>query len=89
MTADVLKRALLVCAVLLLPVIASAQESISTGTLTDSTGGVLPGVTVVAINEAAGNRPNWTIETEESSANFGQRISGQYRTAQLCFRVTF
>jgi hypothetical protein len=35
------------------------------------------------------NRPNWTIDTVESSGTFGQRVSGQYRTAQAGFRVTF
>jgi hypothetical protein len=35
------------------------------------------------------NRPNWTIGTTESSANFGQRTSGQFRTAQVGFRMQF
>jgi hypothetical protein len=35
------------------------------------------------------NRPNWGITTQESSANFGQRTSGQYREMQLGFRLTF
>jgi hypothetical protein len=35
------------------------------------------------------NSPNWTIETVESSRQYGQRIAGQYRTAQLGFRVAF
>src|SRR4030095_10802474 len=32
-----------------------AQEATATGTITDSTGGVLPGVTVTAANEESGN----------------------------------
>ena len=32
-----------------------AQEATATGTITDSTGGVLPGVTVTATNEESGN----------------------------------
>jgi hypothetical protein len=32
-----------------------AQDAVLTGTVTDSTGGVLPGVTVTAVNEATGN----------------------------------
>ncbi|HKE87190.1 MAG TPA: carboxypeptidase regulatory-like domain-containing protein [Vicinamibacterales bacterium] len=35
------------------------------------------------------NRPNWGITTQESSANFGQRTSAQYREVQLGFRLTF
>ncbi len=35
------------------------------------------------------NSPNWVIATQESSPQFGQRISGQNRTAQLGFRLTF
>jgi hypothetical protein len=35
------------------------------------------------------NSPNWTITTQQSSAQFGQRTSGENRTAQLGFRLTF
>jgi hypothetical protein len=35
------------------------------------------------------NRPNWTIQNQESARNFGQRIGGQYRTMQLGVRVTY
>jgi hypothetical protein len=49
------KRALLVAAILALPVIGYAQEAVLSGTVTDSTGGVLPGVTVTAVHEATGN----------------------------------
>jgi len=45
----------LLCAVLALPAIASAQDAVLTGTITDSTGAVLPGVTVTTVNEATGN----------------------------------
>ena len=40
---------------LALPVMAFAQEATLTGTVTDSTGAVLPGVTVTAVNDATGN----------------------------------
>jgi hypothetical protein len=43
-------------AILALPVMAYAQEAVLTGTVTDSTGAVLPGVTVTAVHEATGNR---------------------------------
>src|ERR1035437_10495252 len=51
----VVRRFLLVCAILALPGIAYAQEAVLNGTVTDSTGGVLPGVTVTAVLEATGN----------------------------------
>ncbi len=50
-------RCLVAIGVLLaLPVMAHAQEAVFTGTVTDSTGAVLPGVTVTAVHEATGNR---------------------------------
>src|SRR5258706_8107369 len=48
-------RALIVTLLLLLPSVAFAQEATISGTVTDSTGGVLPGVTVTAVHEATGN----------------------------------
>ena len=35
------------------------------------------------------NRPNWGVKTQESSANYGLPASGQYRSGQLGFRLTF
>ena len=43
---------------LVLPVMAYAQEATLTGTVTDSTGAVLPGVTITAVNDATGNTFN-------------------------------
>jgi Carboxypeptidase regulatory-like domain/TonB dependent receptor len=51
----VVRRFLLVCAILALPGIGYAQEAVLNGTVTDSTGAVLPGVTVTAVLEATGN----------------------------------
>jgi hypothetical protein len=55
MTFDFPKRVLLVSLVLLVPVLVFAQEATFTGAVTDSTGGVLPGVTITAVHEASGN----------------------------------
>src|SRR6185503_1342879 len=49
------RRVLAIGVILLLPAAAFAQEAVLTGTVTDSTGAVLPGVTVTASNEATGN----------------------------------
>ena len=35
------------------------------------------------------NRPNWTITTQESSPQYLQRTSGENRTMQFGFRLTF
>ena len=51
------RRFLIVGAFLLMvPATGSAQEAILTGTVTDSTGAVLPGVTVTVLHDATGNR---------------------------------
>jgi Carboxypeptidase regulatory-like domain/TonB dependent receptor-like, beta-barrel len=49
------RRLLLIFSFLLVPVVGSAQEAALTGTVTDATGAVLPGVTVTAVHEATGN----------------------------------
>jgi hypothetical protein len=46
---------ILLFALFALPASAYAQEAAITGTVTDSTGAVLPGVTVTAVLEATGN----------------------------------
>jgi len=52
---DVMKRLVFVLAALCLPLAASAQEATLNGTVTDSTGSVLPGVTIQALHDASGN----------------------------------
>src|SRR5215510_6370744 len=49
-------RLLLIALVLIQPALAFAQEAVLSGTITDSTGGVLPGVTITALHEATGNK---------------------------------
>ena len=44
-----------VVAMLAIPLVASAQEATLTGVVRDTTGGVLPGVTVTSVHEASGN----------------------------------
>jgi hypothetical protein len=60
---------LLLGAALLVPTLASAQEAVPSGTVTDTTGGVLPGVVVTAVHEASGN----SFETVTDSAG-GYRV---------------
>jgi hypothetical protein len=56
MTVGVVRRLVLVGVLLVIPALVSAQEAVLIGTVTDSTGGVLPGVTVTAVHAASGNR---------------------------------
>ena len=51
----VLLVSLVLSLILVLPARGYAQEAVVSGTLTDSTGAVLPGVTVTALHEASGN----------------------------------
>jgi len=50
-----LGRLLMAGALLLVPAMAHAQEATISGTITDTTGGVLPGVTMTAVHDATGN----------------------------------
>ncbi len=46
---------LVIGAIVMLPILGHAQESTINGTVTDSTGAVVPGVTVTATNIESGN----------------------------------
>jgi hypothetical protein len=52
---SVVKRWIGLMVMLALPVAVHAQEAAISGTVTDATGGVLPGVTITAVHEASGN----------------------------------
>ena len=85
MTSRALRRLILVSAVLTIlavPVVARAQEATVNGTVTDSTGGVLPGVTIKAVNEASGN--SFEAVTDARGAyRLAVRIGGYQITATL------
>src|SRR5882724_3275192 len=55
MTSRVVLRSIVVAAILVMPAAGYAQEAVLSGTLTDSTGAVLPGVALKAVHEASGN----------------------------------
>ena len=61
-----LVRTLFVVALVVFPLAAFAQDATISGSITDSTGGTLPGVTVTAANEATGN--TFTAVTDERGA---------------------
>jgi len=51
----VVRRLLLIAVLLLVPAMSFAQDATLSGTVRDSSGGVLPGVTVTALHETTGN----------------------------------
>jgi Carboxypeptidase regulatory-like domain/TonB dependent receptor-like, beta-barrel len=76
------RRFLVVSALLVVPVSAHAQDATITGTISDSTGGVLPGVTITAVHEASGN--TFEAVTNDRGAFRMSARAGVYRvTAAL------
>ena len=68
--------------ILTLPAVAFAQEATLSGTVTDSTGAVLPGVTVTVLHEATGNR--FVGVTDERGAyRIAARVGMHQITAEL------
>jgi len=68
--------------VLALPSHGAAQEAVLTGTITDTTGGVLPGVTVTGIHEATGNR-FLAVTDERGIFRIPARVGAFQLTAEL------
>src|SRR5438876_6807186 len=82
MTSTIVRRLLLVGAIVTVPVTGFAQEATVSGTVADSTGGVLPGVTVTALHEASGN--TFEAVTDERGTYRIAARAGVYRvTATL------
>lgn len=76
------RRAFFIAIFLASPAVGYAQEAVLTGTVTDSTGGVLPGVTVTAVLEATGNRFE-TVTDETGSYRIAVRVGIYTITAEL------
>ena len=68
--------------ILALPPAARAQEATLTGTVTDATGGVLPGVAVVATHLASGNTFE-AVTDDRGTFRIPLRVGGYRVTAQL------
>ena len=66
MRSSILRLLIVAAAILAVPVAGHAQEATLSGTVTDSTGGVLPGVTVTATHTETGN--TFTAVTDERGA---------------------
>ena len=56
MTLRRFRQLVLIASLLALPTAVLAQEAVLSGTVTDATGGVLPGVTITAVHQATGNK---------------------------------
>jgi hypothetical protein len=82
MTVRVLGKVLLIAALLAWPSVSHAQEAVLTGTVTDSTGGVLPGVTMTAVHEASGNR-FIGVTDERGVYRIAARVGAYQLTAEL------
>src|SRR6266550_4397329 len=68
--------------ILALPVVAYAQEAVLSGTVTDSTGAVLPGVTIRALLEATGNTFD-TVTDARGAYQISVRVGVYKITAEL------
>src|SRR5262245_13885980 len=78
MRSHIAKCLVLIGAILLIPAsLAYAQEAVLTGTVSDTTGGVLPGVVVHAVHVATGNAFE-TVTDERGSYRVPVRV-GTYR----------
>jgi len=67
---------------LAVPVTGYAQDAVLTGTVTDATGGVLPGVTITAVNEATGNTFSGVTDGT-GSYRISARVGAYRITAEL------
>jgi hypothetical protein len=82
MRSGLLVRLLLASMILTLPMIAHAQEAAVSGTITDSSGGVLPGVTVRAVHEATGNAFD-TVTDARGAYRLAVRVGALRVTAEI------
>ena len=82
MTLRRFRQLVLITSLLALPAAAFAQEAVLSGTVTDATGGVLPGVTITAVHQDTGNK--FMAVTDERGAYRIAARAGVYRlTAEL------
>ena len=79
---DLLRGFIVVGVILAVPVVSQAQEAVISGTVTDTTGGVLPGATITARHVASGNV--FVAVTDERGAyRLGVRTGGYELASEL------
>jgi hypothetical protein len=81
-TRNIVNLLIILGAFLAVPAIGSAQEAVVTGTVTDSTGGVLPGVTITAVHAESGNSFE-TVTDGDGRYRVPLRIGSYKITAEL------
>ena len=82
MKSGVARWLLVAAALLVMPAMGMAQEATLSGTVTDATGGVLPGVTITAVHEATGNT-FVGVTDERGIYRIPARVGGYRLTAEL------
>src|SRR5438094_10483564 len=87
MTSRPLTWLILVVALLAMPAVAHAQEAGLTGTVTDSTGAVLPGAIVRAVHTASGNSFE-AVADPRGAYRIPARVGAYLITAQLAGFIT-
>ena len=65
------------------PAIAFAQEAVLSGTVTDLTGAVLPGVAITAVHQATGNKFS-AVTDERGVYRIAARATLHQRNAVVC-----
>ena len=75
-------RLILVAALMTFPLVAQAQEAVLSGTVTDATGAVMPGVTVRAVHDASGNSFE-AVTDARGTYRIPVRVGAYVITAQL------
>jgi Carboxypeptidase regulatory-like domain len=75
-------RLILVAALMTFPLVAQAQEAVLSGTVSDATGAVMPGVTVRAVHEASGNSFE-AVTDPRGTYRIPVRVGAYVITAQL------
>ena len=77
-----IRRLLIALVIVTLPMAAYAQEATFAGTVTDSTGAVLPGVTITAVHTASGNTFT-TVTDERGEFRLPVRVGNYTITSEL------
>ena len=79
---DLLRGFIVVGVILAVPVVSQAQEAVISGTVTDTTGGVLPGATITARHVASGN-VFVAVSDERGAYRLGVRTGGYELASEL------